>query len=142
VTALRERGIYCSAENLPLPVGRTGGALVFIRAQFENTFAAFTVVGRRGEAAEEVGTRAAAALAGFMESGGALDEHLADQILLPAALLAAGRFGPVEPGSTRFTAARVSPHLEATRAVAEAFLPVTVTLGADGKVEVQPRSIG
>ncbi|MGO8969980.1 MAG: RNA 3'-terminal phosphate cyclase [Myxococcaceae bacterium] len=137
VTALRERGIYCSAENLPLPVGRTAGSVVFIRAQFENTFAAFTVVGERGDAPEEVGARAAAALSAFMESAGALDERLADQILLPAALLAAGTLGPVEPGSTRFTTARVTPHLEATRAVVERFLPVEVSLEPGGRLEVR-----
>lgn len=136
VTALRERGIYCSAENLPLPVGRTAGSVLFVRAQFENSFAAFTVVGERGDAPDEVGTRAAAALSAFMESGGALDERLADQILIPASLLAAGALGPVEPGSTRFTTARVTPHLEATRAVVERFLPVAVLLEASGRVEV------
>lgn len=139
VTALRERGIYCSAENLPLPVGRTGGSVLFVRAQFENTFAAFTVVGERGDAPDEVGTRAAAALSAFMESGGALDERLADQILLPASLLAVGALGAVEPGWTRFTTARLTPHLEATRAVVEQFLPVDVTLEASGRVEVRRR---
>jgi RNA 3'-terminal phosphate cyclase (ATP) len=139
VTALRERGIYCSAENLPLPVGRTAGSVLFVRAQFENTFAAFTVVGERGDAPDEVGTRAAAALSAFMESGGALDERLADQILLPASLLAAGALGAADPGSTRFSTARVTPHLEATRAVVERFLPVEVLLEAGGGVEVRRR---
>ncbi len=140
VTALRERGIYCSAENLPLPVGRTAGSVVFIRAQFENTFAAFTVVGERGDAPDEVGLRAAGALSAFMESAGALDERLADQILLPAALLAAGALGAVDPGSTRFTTARVTPHLEATRAVVERLLPVEVSVEAGGRLEVRPRT--
>lgn len=135
-TALRERGIYCSVENLPLPAGRTPGSLVFIRAQFENTFAAFTVVAERGETPEDVGARAAAALAGFMESGGALDEHLADQILVPAALLAAGALGP--SGTTRFTAARMTPHLEASARVLRQFLGVEVLLGPAGQVDVRP----
>jgi RNA 3'-terminal phosphate cyclase (ATP) len=140
VTALRERGIYCSAENLPLPVGRTAGSVLFVRAQFENSFAAFTVVGERGDAPDEVGTKAAAALAAFMESGGALDERLADQILIPAALLAAGALGAVEPGSTRFTTARVTAHLEATRAVVERMLPVEVLLEPSGRVEVRRKT--
>jgi RNA 3'-terminal phosphate cyclase (ATP) len=138
-TALRERGIYCSAENLPLPAGRVAGSVVFIRAQFENTFAAFTVVGERGDVPEDVGARAAAALAAFMESGGALDEHLADQILLPAALLVAGTLGPADPGTTRFTAAHATPHFEATRTVVERFLPVEVAVEPTGRVEVRRR---
>jgi RNA 3'-terminal phosphate cyclase (ATP) len=122
-----------------LPVGRTAGSVLFVRAQFENTFAAFTVVGERGDAPDEVGTRAAAALATFMESAGALDERLADQILIPASLLAAGALGATEPGSTRFTSARVTPHLEATRTVVERFLPVAVSLEPGGRVEVTRR---
>src|SRR5262249_60998962 len=104
--ALRERGIYCHAENLPVPVGKTPGTLVFIRAQFENTFAAFAAVGARSASPEEVGTKAAHALADFMQSPRALDEHLADQILIPAGLLAAGQLGAASPGTTHFTPAR------------------------------------
>jgi RNA 3'-terminal phosphate cyclase (ATP) len=140
VSTLRERGIYCHAENLPLPVGRTPGTLVFIRAQFENTFAAFAAVGDRSAAPEEVGSKAAKALADFMESPGALDEHLADQILLPAALLAAGRLGASSPGTTRFTAARLTPHLRVTAALVEEFLPVRVELKETGEVAVSPRA--
>jgi RNA 3'-terminal phosphate cyclase (ATP) len=140
VAALREQGIYCHAENLPLPVGRTPGSLVFIRAQFENTFGAFAAVGDRGAQPEEAGTRAAQALADFMKSPGALDEHLADQILLPAALLASGKLGASSPGTTRFTAAALTPHLLVTAAVIEQFLPVRVELKDGGEVAVSPRS--
>ena len=138
--ALRERGIYCSVENLPLPVGRTPGSLVFVRAQFENAFAAFTVVGKRAEVPEDVGGRAAAALAAFMETGGALDEHLADQLLVPAALLAAGSLGASSPGSTRFTTSGFTPRLEATVRVVERFLPVEVALAPPGQVDVRRRT--
>jgi len=138
--ALRERGIYCHAENLPLPVGKTPGTLVFVRAQFENTFAAFAAVGARNAAPEEVGTKAAHALADFMQTPGALDEHLADQILIPAGLLAAGRLGASSPGTTRFTAARITPHLRVTAALLEEFLPVRVELKEEGEVAVAPRA--
>jgi RNA 3'-terminal phosphate cyclase (ATP) len=140
VAALRERGIYCHAENLPLPVGRTPGTLLFIRAQFENTFAAFAAVGERNGTPEDVGARAAHALADFMESPGALDDHLADQILLPAALLAGGRLGESSPALTRFTAARITPHLRVTATLVEQFLPISVTLAEGGEVTVAPRA--
>jgi RNA 3'-terminal phosphate cyclase (ATP) len=123
-----------------VPVGRTPGTLLFIRAQFENTFAAFAAVGERNGTPEDVGTRAAHALADFMESPGALDDHLADQILLPAALLAAGRLGESSPALTRFTAARMTPHLRVTAGLVEQFLPVSVTLGEGGEVSVAPRA--
>jgi len=87
-----------------------------------------------------VGTKAAHALADFMESPGALDEHLADQILVPAALLASGRLGESSPALTRFTAARVTPHLRVTATLLEQFLPVSVVLAEGGEVTVAPRA--
>ena len=74
-----------------------------------------------------------------MQTPGALDEHLADQILIPAGLLAAGRLGASSPGTTRFTAARITPHLRVTAALLEEFLPVRVELKDEGEVVVSPR---
>ncbi|HSP78113.1 MAG TPA: RNA 3'-terminal phosphate cyclase [Myxococcaceae bacterium] len=138
VAALRERGIYSHTENRPLPVTRSVGTVTFIVAQFENTLAGFTALGERGRPAEEVGRQAAAEVARFMGSGGALDEHLGDQILLPAALLAAGKLGPASPGTTRYTTARVTEHLTTHARVIERFLPVRVTVEQAGAVEVAP----
>ena len=66
VSALREHGMYCEAENLPLPTLRSVGTTVFVRAQFENTAAGFSALGERGRPAEEVGRDAAAQLVDFM----------------------------------------------------------------------------
>jgi len=140
VSALRERGIYCNAENLPLPTTRSAGTAVFIWAQFENTFAGFTALGEKGVPAERVGREAADDVARFMESAGAIDEHLADQLLVPAALLAAGKLGEVSPGTTRFTTSRVTNHLTTHAWVLEAFLPVKIEVDAQGTVEVRPTS--
>jgi RNA 3'-terminal phosphate cyclase (ATP) len=138
VATLRERGIVAEAENRPLPVTRSTGTVTFVLAQFEHTIAGFTALGEKGRPAEEVGREAGEALAHFMETGGALDEYLADQILLPAALLASGRLGKAEPGTTRFTAARVTDHLTTHARVVERFLPVRVQVDASGAVEVRP----
>lgn len=136
--ALRERGLYSHTQNRALPVTRSVGSVTFILAQFENTFAGFTALGERGRPPEEVGREAAEAVARFMESAGAIDEHLGDQILLPAALLAAGRLGPVSPGTTRFTAAKVTGHLITHARALERFLPVKVAVEPGGVVEVRP----
>ncbi len=74
-----------------------------------------------------------------MQSPGALDEHLADQILLPAGLLAGGRLGASSPATTRFTAARITPHLRITAALLEEFLPVRVEVQETGEVAILPR---
>lgn len=137
VQALRERGILATTENLPLPSAHSKGTAVVIRAQFENTIAGFSALGERGVPAEDVGRGAAKQFAEFIEGAGALDEHQGDQILLPAALLAAGRLGAAEPGETRYTAARVTDHLTTNAAVLQKFLPVAIDIRESGEVTVR-----
>ena len=137
--ALRESGILANADNLPLPSHNRAGTAVFIRAHFENTVAGFTALGEKGKPAEDVGREAATAVAEFMASAGALEEHLADQLLLPAALLAAGRLGTSAPGTTHFTTARVTDHLTTNAAVLRRFLPVRIEVSESGAVTVAPR---
>jgi RNA 3'-terminal phosphate cyclase (ATP) len=133
---LRELGIRPTAENLPLPTMRSQGTVVLIRAAFEHTVAGFTALGARGKRAEEVGQEAAALVAQFMEGAGAVDEHLGDQLLLPAALLAAGRMGPAR--ETRYTVATVTEHLTTCAAVIREFLPVRIEVSPGGEVVVSP----
>lgn len=141
VHALRERGVVARTENLPLPSAHSRGTVVVIRAQFENTIAAFSALGDRGMGAEEVGRSAARQFCDFLEGAGALDEHQADQILLPAGLLAAGLLGSAEPGETRYTAARVTEHLTTNARVVERFLPVKVEVSSGGEVLVRRQQL-
>ena len=134
---LRESGIHCETEKLPLSVTRSVGTTVFVRAQFENTAAGFSALGERGRPAEAVGREAAEQLTAFMATGGALDEHLADQILVPAGLLAAGRLGA--PAETRFTTAAVTGHLTTNAGVLERFLPVRIDVSPSADVHVRPK---
>jgi RNA 3'-terminal phosphate cyclase (ATP) len=138
VQAMREQGVSCNAENFPLPVTRSAGASVFIRAEFEHTLAGFSSLGEKGKSADEVGRDAAGAFAAFLESPGAIDEYLSDQVLLPAALLAAQRLGPSAPGITRYTPARITPHLRTNAAVLEKFLPIRIEIGPQPSVTVRP----
>jgi RNA 3'-terminal phosphate cyclase (ATP) len=137
VATLREGGIHGEVEKLPLAATRSRGSAVFVRAQFEHTAAGFSSIGERGRPAEEVGRDAAAQLVEFMASPGAIDEHLADQLLLPAALLAGGRLGGA-PGTTQFTTARVTDHLTTNARVLERFLPVRIAIAPTGEVTVAP----
>jgi RNA 3'-terminal phosphate cyclase (ATP) len=107
-----------------------------VRAQFENTAAGFSALGERGRPAEDVGREAAEQMARFMATGGALDEHLADQILVPAGLLAGGILGP--PAETRFTTSAVTGHLTTHARVLERFLPVRIEVSPAGGVHVLP----
>ena len=69
---------------------RSPGSVLDLVAVFEESRAGFPVVGKRGKPAEEVGTDAAADLAGFRASDATVDRYLADQ-LLPFLALAGGR---------------------------------------------------
>lgn len=139
VAALREKGTYAQAETLRLPTTRSSGGAVFIRAQFENTAAGFTGLLERTGKPEAAAQAAVEAFSRFMASPGALDEHLGDQILFPAALLAAGRLGGQGAAVSRFTVERRTGHLETHARVLEAFLPVKVELSGEGQVQVSPR---
>ncbi len=87
---------------------------------------------------------ALAAFGGFLAGGAAVDRHLGDQLLLPAALVAA-RAVPSPPGivpATRYRVAAVTKHLTTTADVIRRFLDVEVSvLGREedeGEVRVQP----
>lgn len=142
VAALRERGIHAHAENLPLPTVRSTGSAVFVSAEFENSVAGFTAYGEKGKRAEVVGREAAEALSDFLEGAGSVDPLLAESLLLPAALLAAGLLGPSQPGTTRFSAPSISMRMEASARLLRKLLPVEVELGSEGDVRVSPRPAG
>jgi RNA 3'-terminal phosphate cyclase (ATP) len=78
-----------------------------------------SALGRPGLPAERVAEQAAKALLEFLASGAAVDEHLADQLLLPLALV---------PGRSTFTVQRVTTHLETVAWVIERFGLARVTI--------------
>ncbi|MCR3796710.1 FAD-dependent oxidoreductase [Pseudomonas aeruginosa] len=82
----------------------------------EHICATFCAFGQAGVSAERVAEQVATQAIGWMESGCAADEHLADQLLLPMALAGAGSF----------TTPRLSAHLQSNRRVIERFLPVRI----------------
>ena len=62
------------------------GSAVLVRAAYERSLAGFDALGERGRPAEEVGAAAAEAFARFDAGGAAVDEHTADQLVLPLAV--------------------------------------------------------
>jgi RNA 3'-terminal phosphate cyclase (ATP) len=142
--ALRGLGIAAEVERLPLPVRGSRGTHVLLVASFERARSSHGAV-RSGEAFGAGPFQAAVdGLARHLERGGAVDPFLADQLVLPAALLAAGRVPP-PPGvvpATRYTTSDVTPHLLANAAVVRRFLEVEISvlgrIGDEGEVRVQP----
>jgi RNA 3'-terminal phosphate cyclase (ATP) len=108
---LADAGIQARVD--PLRVRATSaGAGIFLAAEYEHARAGFSALGARGKASELVAEEAVAALLDHRRSGAALDEHLADQLVLPMAL--AG-------GISRFSVERVTRHLTTNAWVVEQF---------------------
>jgi RNA 3'-terminal phosphate cyclase (ATP) len=62
------------------------GAGIFLVAEYEFGRAGFSALGEKGKPSERVADEAANALLAFHRSSAALDDHLTDQLILPAAL--------------------------------------------------------
>lgn len=142
---LRDLGIAAEAQCLPLPARVSRGSHLLVVSRFERSRAGHGALGEKGKPAEAVADEAADAVAAFLARGAAVDAHLGDQLLLPAAILAAGLV-PAPPGivpATRYTVAAVTPHLTTNAEVIRRFLDVEVAVlgreGEEGEVRVQPR---
>jgi len=90
----------------------SAGAGIFLTAEYEGVRAGFSALGARGKPSEAVAEEAAMALLSHRDAGQALDQHLADQLVLPLAL--AG-------GTSTFGVERVSRHLTTNLWVLEQF---------------------
>lgn len=88
------------------------GAGIFFTAEYEHARCGFGAIGKRGKPAERVAEEAVRDLLRHHTSGAALDTHMSDQILLPLAF---------SEGPSRFSAERVSRHLETNAWVIEQF---------------------
>lgn len=117
----------------PVASDGPGNALLVevVSARHTEVLAAF---GRKGLPAEHVAEAAAQAARTYLDGGAAVGAHLADQLVVPLALGAGGRF----------TATRVSDHLRTNVAVLAALTDgratVTEHAGGTATVEVTPAS--
>lgn len=127
-TAVVER--YMRGIGRPVTVDRLGkpspgpGAAVLIAAECENGLAGFASIGERGKPMEKVAEAPCEEFLKWWKSGAAVDEHLADQLVLPAAL--AG-------GESRWTTPAVTEHVRTVLWVVRQFLPVEVALEQPGE---------
>ncbi len=106
-----DRELMTAAEELqwPLQTGKIlrthnahcAGNAVMIRLSFEHHQEVLTSFGARGLPAEQVAARVVEETRQYLESDAVVGEHLADQLLLPMALGAGGRFltGPLSKHS-------------------------------------------
>jgi RNA 3'-phosphate cyclase len=108
------------------------GAWCMLVAEYKGGIAGFNSIGERGKPSEKVADDALDAYEAFERSGAAVDQHLADQLLLPLALA---------HGRSRFSTAAVTRHLLTNADVIRQFLPecaieIKGKKGMPGTVEV------
>jgi len=131
---LRREGFDPQIEIADAPSKGRGSAL-FLLAEFENVRAGFTSLGRKGKPAEKVAEEACVEFLRYYESGAALGQHLADQLILPMALA---------EGRSSFTTSRITQHLLTNIWVVEQFLKIRFLVEGEeqrrGKVIVTGRN--
>jgi RNA 3'-terminal phosphate cyclase (ATP) len=145
---LRDHGISAEAERVPVPARASNGGHVLIVSTFERTRAGHGAVTARDRSPEEAADMAVDGFRAYLSRGAAVDRHLADQLLVPAALAVAGH-PPSPPGvipSVRYSVSEVTPHLVTNAEVIRRFLEVDVTVegrtGEEGEVQIVGQGAG
>ncbi len=125
---LEKESIDAVIETVSAPSSGKGSFL-FLAAEFENVTAGFGSLGAIGKRAEEVADEACREFLGHLRAGGALDPHLADQIV-PWLVFA--------PGPSEFTTSRITKHLLTNLWVVRQFMGGDIQVegieGGEGKV--------
>jgi RNA 3'-terminal phosphate cyclase (ATP) len=113
---LRWQAEECTVQTVAYPKG-PGNALV-LEIEAEHVSAIFTGFGERGRPAEEVAQEAIEAAKVWLAADVPVDEHLADQLLLPMALAGRGSFRTTKP----------SLHLETNVVIIQRFLSIPIEI--------------
>ncbi len=119
---LKWRDEECVIEAVQHPVGPGNAVVLAIETEHVTEF--FTGFGERGRSAEEVAKTGVAAAQGWLEAGVPVDEHLADQLLIPLGLAGGGSFRTTKP----------SFHTTTNAEVIQRFLPVPITLEQESEL--------
>lgn len=121
---LEQAGMAAEIEAVVLEAACPGAGL-YLTAHYENSLAGFGAQGKRGKPAERVAEEACFALLQHHRSGAALEQHLADQLILPTVLCR---------GESVFGVERISPHLVTNTWVVKRFglARIDITRAADG----------
>lgn len=113
------------------------GTFILLQALFDGVgWAGFSALGAPGKRAEAVADEAVEQLLSFLKTDACLDPHLADQVLLPLALV---------EGISRFTTSRITQHLLTNAHVIRKFLPAMIkvsgNLGHPGEIGIKGEGI-
>jgi len=111
---------------------RFKGTMLLLLAEFEKSQACYFSLGEIGKPAERVADDAVDQMQEFLSTDGAIDQYLADQLLLPLALAR---------GQSELRTSKITQHLLTNAEVIRQFLPVTINiagrLGEAGLVSIE-----
>lgn len=134
-----ERAVRRHHLTVPMEIECAGlpssgqGTCVMVQTLFKHGTAGFSSLGKLGKPAEQVGREAAEALLAHLATEAALDEHLADQLIV---------FMAQAGGPSEFSTARITSHLRTALWVVEQCLPVRTRVegieGQPGTVTLEP----
>lgn len=127
-TIARESGWDESCFQVEEVASAGPGNVVMIELEFANITEVFAAVGEKGVKAEAVAARVWGEARAYLESGVPVDEHLADQLLLPLGL-SAWR----DQGCGRYRTGPLSQHAHTHMEVLQMFLGVPVFLEQEGE---------
>ena len=99
IQALREKGV-------------APGAGIFLTAEYQHSWSGFGGIGRLRLPAEKVADIACQQLLQFHQTDAPVDQHLADQLLLP---------GAIASEASQYKVAEISTHLTTNAAIIEQF---------------------
>ncbi|MDD0971566.1 MULTISPECIES: RNA 3'-terminal phosphate cyclase [Pseudomonas] len=109
------------------------GNVLLLEYAFEHVTEVFSAFGQASLRSEKMADAAINQAADWLQSGAAVAEHLADQLLLPMVLAGGGSF----------TTPRMTEHLHSNISVIERFVPITIQCEEEGaerlRVEVRAR---
>ncbi|MFQ5862748.1 MAG: RNA 3'-terminal phosphate cyclase [Candidatus Brocadiales bacterium] len=115
---LAKGGVTCPLDIKEEKMPATGqGTMLLLLGEFEHSQCCYYGLGAIGKRAEAVADEAVDGLFSFLKTEGVIDEHLADQLVLPLAL---------SKESSRFVTPKVTQHLMTNIEVIKKFLPVRI----------------
>ena len=109
------------------------GTMLLLLAEFEFSQCCYFSLGAKGKPAELVADEAIDSLEAFLATDGAIDQYMADQLLLPL---------PFGEGVSRLSTSKVTGHLITNAEIIQSFLPAQIEvhgeIGEPGIVTIKP----
>lgn len=127
VAERQRQHVMARLDGLDVPVSIDSGAIpaavpgafIVLQAEFEHSQQSFFALGELGKPPEAVAAEASDALISCLESGGAVDSHLASQLLLPLSFA---------DGDSALSVSRISEHMLVTAELIDRFFSDAVVI--------------